>query len=209
MGVNEHGVVACLLNFYLPGESLLPDTSGRYRSRGEIIPRALALGSMDDVLAWITAEFDPALYPSFALHLISPDRNLRFTWVKEGAMERHVIPSGWTVFSSSGWDSAEVARWREEQFQRWLEQGAPTNGSLPAFHVLQESGHEERSPLMKRPWSATRSITQALVVPGSRRIELAYWPQPTPATVEPAERIELPLIADAARTAVSSESGAR
>lgn len=193
MGANDRGVIACLLNFYLPGESLLPDTTGQYRTRGEIIPRALERGSGDAVVSWLLEDFDPSAYPSFDLHVISRDGVRRFMWLKKGPLELAEIEGEWNVFSSSGWDSADVMRWRETRFAAWIERGQPKSGALPLFHILQEAGREDYSPLMKRAWSSTRSITQAGFSPCGREIVMRYWAQPRVDSNEPTSVHTLPL----------------
>jgi len=184
MGANDHGVVACLLNFYLPGESLMPDTTGRYASRGEIIPMALAQGSGDAVLSWLLEDFDPTKYPSFDLHIITPDCVRRIMWTKKPPLHLVENAEEWSVFSSSGWDSDDIKAWREEKFREWLSDGAEMKGNLPGFHLLQEAGHEDRSPLMKRDWSATRSVTQVRWSRDEPSLSMRYWPDPHPETIE-------------------------
>jgi len=114
-------------------------------------------------------------------------------WLGEHAPAFTELADEWVLRSSSGWDSLDVRHWRERQFARWRELGEPQFGTLPSFHVLQEPGHEDRSPLMKRSWAATRSITQARVMPESGRVELRYWPEPTPDSREPATHSSLRL----------------
>jgi hypothetical protein len=185
MGVNAFGVAACLLNAYQPGESLLPDTTGRRPTRGEIVPVVLAAGEGESARRWVEEAFDPAKYPSFTLLLVTPEESLCYEWRGSGLLQTSTPPSPWAVRSSSGWDSMNVIQWREERFARWLESGAPHTGALPSFHLLQEPGFAGHSPLMRREWSATRSITQARVLAAPGRAELLYWSAPTPETRDP------------------------
>lgn len=193
MGVNNHGVIACLLNAYQPGESLLPDTTGRYRTRGEIVPALLSAGDGRAVQRWLRDSLDPHAYPSFALLIASPEGASSLEWLGEHGPAVTDLSSAWILRSSSGWDSADVRRWREVRFEQWIEAGEPHFGTLPSFHVLQEPDNSERSPLMRRSWSATRSITQARVLTDSGRVELRYWPEPTTETREPMAHCSLPL----------------
>jgi len=193
MGANADGVVACLLNAYLPGESLLPDTSGRFRSRGEIIPMLLDKGPVNDGLAWLLEDFDPEAYPSFSLLVAAPEKATSLNWLRQGKLEVEPVLSEWYIRSSSGWDSEDVARWREEEFDRWLESGREMVDGLPRFHLLQVEGEEYRSPLMQRDWSATRSVTQVLVSPAQGEVEMRYWPDPTPVSERPASRLNLQM----------------
>ena len=193
MGVNDQGLVACLLNAYQPGESLLPDTTGRFRTRGEIIPALLSAGDTSGALRWLQDELDVRAYPSFTLLVAGLDSAVSMEWLGEHGPAITKLTDEWVLRSSSGWDSLDVRRWREQQFAQWRESGEPHFGTLPSFHVLQEPGHEDRSPLMKRLWAATRSITQARVLRGAGRVELRYWAEPTPDTREPATHCTLRL----------------
>jgi Transport and Golgi organisation 2 len=195
MGVNEYGVVACLLNAYLPGESLLPDTSGHYRSRGEIIPAMLAQGGGAEAVAWIESKLEPKNYPSFMLLVFARDVARCYTWHKQEAMRcEDLTDAEWVLRSSSGWDSSEVSRWREERFDEWRVGGEEMVDHLPKFHLLQESGREDWSPLMKRSWSATRSVTQIAIDFDDLSIDLRYWPQPHPNSHHADAHLALPLI---------------
>jgi len=200
MGMNVHGVAACIMNAYQPGESLLPDTSGRFRTRGEIVPAVLAAGDGEAARRWVEAGLDPARYPSFTLLVATPDLTLIYEWLGKGTLTAAESRDPWMVRSSSGWDSAEVIRWREERFTRWIAADAPHIDALPAFHLMQEAGHTERSPLMRREWSATRSITQVRVRKAAGRADLRYWPMPTPDTREAAAHCSLRLVAAPAET---------
>lgn len=195
MGVNAWGVAACIMNAYQPGESLLPDTTGRYRTRGEIIPALLAAGDSDAARRWIERELKPEQYPSFTLLVAAPEQTAIYEWFGKNVLNVSENRDEWLVRSSSGWDSADVTRWREERFSRWVAEGAPHLDALPAFHLLQEPGHTGRSPLMRREWSATRSITQARVRTQAARIDLRYWPAPTTETREAAAHCSLRLAA--------------
>lgn len=197
MGANAHGVIACLLNAYLPGESLLPDPSKSRPSRGQIIPALLTHGDGPSALSWLRNSFDPTRYPSFTLIVCAPERTVCYEWLRQDTPEVTEYDEEWIIRSSSGWDSEEVRSWREDRFRRWREEGCDSVGPLPGFHILQEQDHLERSPLMRREWSATRSITQAAVSLADQRVEMLYWAEPTPDSDEPAVRLSLDLISAA------------
>lgn len=200
MGANDRGVVASLLNAYLPGESLLPDKSGAYRTRGEIIPALLAKGDLDDGLTWLLEEFDPGQYQSFTLLVASPKRVKSIAWLGQGRLYAEDLRGEWIIRSSSGWDSMETIEWREARFADWLAGGGRMRDTLPTFHLLQVSGEEDKSPLMKRDWSNTRSVTQVLVDVREQVVEMRYWPNPTPDSHEPAALFSLPLVWTAERS---------
>ena len=193
MGANAHGVIACLLNAYLPGESLLPDTSGEFPSRGEIIPALLEAGDGPAVLSWLSDAFRPEAYASFTLLVITPDKSVSYEWLRQGRPEIDEFSSDWIIRSSAGWDSEEIGLWREERFAEWREAGCKSIDTLPAFHLLRDPKHVEWSPLMQREWAVTRSITQVCVSNGPRRVDMRYWPEPTPDSREPEAYLTLTL----------------
>ncbi len=193
MGANAHGVIACLLNAYLPGESLLPDTSGKFPSRGDIIPALLEAGDGPAVLSWLSDEFRPEAYPSFTLLVITQDNSLAYEWLRQGQPQINEFSSEWIIRSSAGWDSEEISLWREERFAEWREAGCKSFATLPAFHLFRDPRYPEWSPLMQRDWSATRSITQVSVSNGPGRVDMRYWPEPTTDSREPEAHLTLTL----------------
>lgn len=194
MGVNTHGVAACLLNAYLPGESLLPDTSGKFLSRGTIIPALLESGDAEESLAWLRDRFDPTVYPSFTLLVMSWHGTTTYEWLRQGSPLIQEVSEEWMIRSSSGWDTEEVSAWREERLAEWREGGCESYGTLPAFHILDDPDDPGHAPLMKREWSATRSITQALVDYSQGGVDMRYWAEPTPSTREATSHAHLPLL---------------
>ena len=185
MGVNSFGVIACLLNAYLPGETLRPDPTGQYRSRGEIIPAVLECGTADAAIAYVANELNPENYPSFNLLIFAPGIGRCITWLRQGELIWQEVDEAWTLRSSSGWDSVEVKKWREGAFEKWRTSGEEMVDHLPKFHLIQEAGHEERSPLMKRDWSETRSVTQVELDLVMGEAVLRYWPDPHPYSEHP------------------------
>lgn len=196
MAANDHGIVAALLNAYLPGESLLPDTSQKHRTRGEIIPAVMDKRSLADAMDWLESEFDPSAYPSFNLFVFAPESALCLTWYARGDLSVEHIDDEWYIRSSSGWDTEEVTNWRTQRFRQWRENGCDTIGSLPTFHVLRVEGEEEKSPLMLRSWSATRSITQVELDRKKRRVKMRYWGNPEPGSNSPDNLLEMSLSED-------------
>ncbi len=175
-GVNEYAVHACLLNRYLPQDTLTYDLSGERPSRGQIIVELLERGVEGDALAWINGTFDPKPYPSFWLILAGPDKTFSFAWDGH-VLERQTHVDPWLLFSSSAWNTDEVIEYRKHAFNAWVQQGAPRDGLIPSFHLWQPKGRAEWAPLMDREYSATRSITQAETDLTKRTTEIRYWPR--------------------------------
>lgn len=180
IGANDAGVVACLLNAYRPDEDLLPDPNANNPSRGEIIPAALAQGDHENIDAWLGESFSPEPYPSFMLFVIGPEQAYRHTWFRGEGFRRKPLAAPAHMETSSGWDSAEVAEWRRNRFEEWLRSGETMPNGAPEFHFLREPGYEERSPLMLRSWSATRSVTQVVVDYSEQQMNFRYWNAPIP-----------------------------
>lgn len=178
MGVNQFGVVACLLNAYRPDEDLRPHPERPYPSRGAIIPSILPLGPFPEVERHLRETFDPSLYPSFTLYAAGLDHANSYEWYRDGGWNIQPVSNPWHMRTSSGWDTADVTAWRTNRFDAWLQSGSPMIYHAPTFHFLLEAGAEERSPLMRRAWSATRSVTQAEIDSTARKVTLRYWPNP-------------------------------
>jgi hypothetical protein len=194
MGVNDRGVVACLLNAYQPGESLLPDRTSKNKSRGEIIPAILKQPTPEESIEWVEHRLKPDEYPSFTLLVYSPDHSMCYSWLKGDFIVGEPIDEEWLLRSSSGWDSEDVAHWREAIFHQWHETGSEMIDHLPRFHLYQEEGYEEWSPLMVRDWSATRSVAQAEIKFDSGTIDLRHWEHPKPDSKHADSHLTLPLV---------------
>ena len=193
MGVNQFGVAACLLNAYRPDEDLRPDPNNPLPSRGEIVPNVLRRGSAESVGAFLESEFDPSRFPSFTLLVATLDHANSYEWFRDGGWTIRELPTPWHMQTSSGWDTTDVTAWRSGRFKAWLDGGSPMVESAPTFHFLLEPGAEERSPLMKRSWSATRSVTQVSVDAESRDVVMRYWADPSPGGGSPSAVCEMEL----------------
>lgn len=190
IGANDDGVVACLLNAYLPGDPISPPPAGA-PSRGVIIPAILSRPE-PEAWTWLREQFDPSPYPSFLIVVAGGGRGEVVRWTR-GALEREPLRIGWNLITSSGVDPEAVAAWRRVRFEEWLAGGAVAPRGVPAFHLLDDPARREWSPWMTRSWSATRSLTQAWCDTSAGTVELRWWRRPGDGAVRP----EAP---DAART---------
>jgi uncharacterized protein with NRDE domain len=195
-GANDRGMVACLLNAYEPGDVALFGRAD-VPSRGGIIPELLSL-EPERAWRWLHSEFDPSPYPSFTLIVATVDAAGRFTWRLDAAHEIEPVSEGWTMDTSSFFMADTVLPWRQRMFNSWLESGAEEIHGVPAFNLLEVAGRREWSPLMTRPYSTTRSLTQAEIRPIDGTIQLRYWRRAGEAAVDPARPtavLELPIAA--------------
>ncbi|MCC6547286.1 NRDE family protein [Candidatus Sumerlaeota bacterium] len=173
IGANHHGVAACILNGYDKSD----DSRKHFKSRGTIIPLILRLKSLDRVERWLAKDFEAASFKSFSLIVVQRDAILCVHSDGMGTVtfeRRDPAPQLWT---SSSWKPREVIPWRATRFAAWFDEGATLNmAGIPTFHLLQQDGMAEWSPMMKRDKSATRSITQVATSPS--RVVLHYWRTP-------------------------------
>ena len=184
IGVNDRGVVSCVLNGYEPSDAaLFGDPS--VPSRGSIIPRILE--SQDGVgPALLPATLDFAAYPSFTLLVASKDGGEVVRWRRGTGLTREPVAPGWTFLTSSSWSEPEVALWRRRAFDAWRTDGEPESHGLPTLHLVTAPGDEANGPFMTREKSATRSITQVRVDEPSGQGSLTWWPRDGAHRIEPA-----------------------
>jgi hypothetical protein len=184
IGVSTAGVVACILNGYADGDPItLGDRDAP--SRGRILVELLGK-SEEAVWEWLHRIFTPEVYPSFTMVVAAASAARVLSWRPGQALEWGEIDPGWSMLTSSAWRTDEVTAWRQREFESWRSGGAPHAGELPAFNLLEEEGREMWSPLMTRPFSATRSLTQVRAGWARGRCELLYWRRRDEEAVDPA-----------------------
>lgn len=193
IGVNRAGVVACLLNAYRPMDDRPPPSRGPKASRGEIVPQLLAQGSAADAARWVEESLQPRQYPSFTLVVADGRGAGAWLWNGAGAIAREPWPDRTHMVTSSSWRTAEVLAWRLGAFSAWRQAGEPDAGLLPAWHLLQPEGLAEWAPLMARPTTCTRSITQVELAQPGAAARIRYWHMPEPGSAPPDAEFELPL----------------
>lgn len=184
IAVNDRGLAACLINGYAPGDLALFARSD-VPSRGGIIPDLLGSRwpNLDD---WIRHSLQAESYPSFTLLVWGPDGGRQIRWRLDEGLTCSRLPNDcWGMETSSFWRTDEVLAWRRDLFDRWLADGAPFEGRLPSFNVIEEPGRREWSPFMSRSFSATRSITLVEVDRDRDRTGMAWWPRPAEGAINP------------------------
>lgn len=199
-GANEWGMVSCLLNAYAPGDLELLGRDD-VPSRGGIIPHLL-IRSPREARRWLEEEFDPSPYPSFTLLLATPEATQVYSWRLDTGVGKTTLEDGWAMVTSSWWRTAEVVEWRRAQFESWRIAGAPEVHGVPSFNLLEVADLLEWSPMMTRPFSITRSLTQAELLRGRSKLTLRYWRREGELPVNPmrpTDVTDLPLARPPAR----------
>jgi hypothetical protein len=173
IGANAAGVVACILNGYAEGDPMtLGDRDAP--SRGRILVELMERRP-EAAWEWLHRIFTPARYPSFTMVVATAVDARVLSWRPGAALEWGEIGTGWSMLTSSAWRTDEVTAWRRREFESWRSGGARLAGELPAFNLLEVEGREMWSPMMTRPFSATRSLTLARSEWAEGRCELLYW----------------------------------
>ena len=199
IGVNECGVVGCVLNGYEPADEALGGAI-LVPSRGSIIPSILeeqdGLGR-----AQLPAALDFSAYPSFTLLVASKDGGEIVRWRRGIGLAREVVSQGLTFLTSSSWNAPEVALRRRQAFDAWRAEGEPELHGLPTFHVVTRPGDEGVAPFMTRDVSATRSITSVQVDASRGLTSLTWWPRGHVTAIDPeypGASLTIPLVASVA-----------
>lgn len=184
VGVNDHGLVAGLLNGYHPSDLAQADA----RSRGELV--VAALGSRDACSA-IEAirRLELTRFRSFVLALLRPeDAPTVLRWDRDSLR----VESGDAVRApliSSSVAGVEVDARRRSVFDAldrpW------TSESLTDAHRSHEHGPSAYSVCMHRDDGATRSFTRIAV--GANRVRLA-WSAGSPCKAIAPVVVELPRV---------------
>lgn len=176
IGVNAHGVTACLMNGNVPIEESVRAIAAGAPSRGEIIPAALAQGGLRAVEEWIRRDFDPTLYPAFMLLIAHPDAARLYSWWAKGSLEAQELESPWALVSSSQWQTAQVLAYRDAAFRAWLKEGPTFSDGLPDIHRYRAANEEAFGIWVERGYACTRSITQVAVTEDTAPIVMRYAP---------------------------------
>ncbi len=200
IGVNDQGVVGCLLNLYDDGSEPKPPSGTA--TRGELVEFALRGSSRTDAVRAFRDTCVPTRYSPFRLVIfgVTPaddesaarEVGTLFVWRGNGALEELPLGEEWTFLTSSSWNPLEVLPWRESEFRAWREGGAERRGLLPTFHVSQPKDREAWAPLLSREKTSTRSITQVEIDRATGKISMRYWSRPTPDASTPTLEVELP-----------------
>ena len=174
IGMNDSGVVACLLNVYGPDVEIRTETPPGKRSRGAIVMECLAAGDWASCLRWAREELRPEQFEPCKLVLVSAIGSETFE-IKSDTITETALENGHEMLTSSAWKPEDVIAFRTDRFQRWRGEQDFREDGLPTFHVDRDGEHGF-TVLMDREWSCTRSLTQVVIDDRAMRGEMRYWP---------------------------------
>lgn len=164
IGANAHGLASCLLNRY---EAAPPKPA----SRGKIVLATMRCSNAGEASAALSA-MPLGEFAAFTLLLSSTEEDRRLDWDGDTLTDEILAIRDVWMMTSSGWRSEETQAHRERRFHE-LTSAALTQTAIETFHASLNPGDEELGPLMLRPHSRTRSITQ--VTFADDVIEMRYW----------------------------------
>lgn len=166
IGVNANGIIACLLNRYDAAPT------GR-TSRGSIVLEAMRGASFGDARNTVAA-LDHIAYSPFTCVVIGRGGATRLDWTGE-ELTRDDLPAAKeaTMMTSSSWQFDEVKAQREALFHKIWSNGRGSADRVATFHARRDSAHDAWTPMMQRPQSQTKSITQVELTP--QGAEMRYW----------------------------------
>ncbi len=166
IGVHADGVIACLLNRY--------DRAPVGRtSRGSIVLEAMRNVSVDDACNALKA-LDHTAYSPFTCNLVGYDSSTRLDWTGAHLKHTDLLATGDIIMvTSSSWQFDEVKAPREGLFRRVWANGDAGADRIATFHSRRNSAHDAWAPMMQRPQSQTKSVTQVEVT--AHGAEMRYW----------------------------------
>ncbi len=166
IGVNCHGVVACLLNRYDAAPA------GRM-SRGKIVLEAMRGSSLNTAYDALIA-LDHRDYLPFTCLAIGEHAATRLDWTGSHLRQGEITPLGEIMMlTSSSWHFDEVAAQREALFREtWAERDDAID-KIATFHSRRVRANDAWAPMMMRDHSRTKSIAQVELT--SRGAEMRYW----------------------------------
>jgi hypothetical protein len=165
IGVNAHGVIACLLNRY--------DAAAVGRTtRGQIVIEAMRGATMETANG-VLAALDHRAYSPFTCLLITNDSATRLDWTGSTFDRTDLACADRTMATSSSWQSEEVRAQREALFRQIWSDAGTTADKIAAFHTRRVDAHDAWAPMMLRPTTQTKSITQVELTPHGA--EMRYW----------------------------------
>jgi uncharacterized protein with NRDE domain len=164
IGVNAHGIGACLLNRYDPAPP--PELS-----RGLIVPEAMGARDAHEAVERVSSQKLTRFAP-FACLVLSRAQCFRMDW--NGAqLESKAFETAppWMTTSAG---LADVRKHREDLFEHLIApETSDVDAALSAFHSRRDVANDRAAPLMLRDAWQTMSITQVSF--NKTRCDMRYW----------------------------------
>ena len=184
--VNEHGLVAAILNRY----DIRPTTPAT-RSRGLLMMATTKARDVTDFGKMIEVTLKQGGYAPCTL--LALDRNSAGVWCWSGAELLTETPPHPPVLTSSSWNTETVCAGRLTAFSQRVSQSAtPTMEELEQFHRHRDPRGDGFSVLMSRSDARTVSLTHVKV--SASTATMRYAPRtPDDADFEPFCEITMPL----------------
>lgn len=165
IGVNAHGVIACLLNRY--------DAAPVGRaSRGSVVLEAIRRASLEAACGALSA-LDHNAYSPFTCLVVDRGGAARLDWTGAHFERADLPPESEVMLTSSSWRLDEVRAQREALFREIWSNGDSESDRVAKFHSQRVSAHDAWAPMMQRPMSQTKSVTQVELT--SLGAEMRYW----------------------------------
>lgn len=190
IGLNSHGVIACLLNRY-------DVTRKGERSRGSVVVAAMAGADATRAAACVEG-LDHRLYAPFTCLIVAQTECQRIDWNGERCERAPVRAMTSWMITSSSWRIDEVRARREALFAAHMANGG-AEAALSAFHCQHHPDEEAWAPMMRREASQTKSITQVRI--DGAGAEMRYWRRERAVAkglVAPDQTLSLPQLAEIA-----------
>jgi uncharacterized protein with NRDE domain len=165
IGVNGHGVVACLLNRYDPAPP------GR-ASRGAIVVEAMGGASVGHASA-ILSRLEHEAYAPFTCVVIDRRSASRLDWTGSDLSRTDLEIEADAMVTSSSWQFDQVSAQRADLFQNLRQTENDAVARIAAFHSHRDITRDAWAPMMQRTHSETRSITQVEL--SDQAAEMRYW----------------------------------
>jgi uncharacterized protein with NRDE domain len=165
IGVNANGVIACLLNRY-------DEAPIGAKSRGGIVLEAMRGKTVEDACDALSS-LGHSLYSPFTCIVADRGRSARIDWTGVSCERTDLTTESDVMLTSSSWQVDEVRAQREALFQTIWSNNEYKEANVAAFHSARDSAHDAWAPMMQRPSSQTKSITQVELT--ARGAEMRYW----------------------------------
>lgn len=169
IGVNRHGVIACLLNRY-------DDAPTGTTSRGNIVIEAMRGATIKTACGTLTT-LDHRAYSPFSCLLIAMSGVVRLDWTGSSLRRQEFSGASDLMTTSSSWRFDDVKAEREALFEEIWSWRRNTADKVATFHTRRIRAHDAWAPMMLRPKSRTKSITQIELTPDGA--EMRYWTRET------------------------------